>query len=550
MADLLASQTGLETLNRIACFLGRRRMSRNLIRSFYIAFHDWQQTGYFDKTTLLNELNELTQDELVDLNTLLGELGCYESTQAVMTIYVDPTNGSDVSGDGSSTYPYASLSFLDTFPREIDHNVRVMLLNDLDMVASPLNLNFTMGPNGCFSLIGRAAPTTVNTSAGAGPFTVTVAASHGTAPTTDYAHILTFADAWGVDELYGKWLRFESGSNAGEVFQIHTNSANSITIRGGCFANPSAGDTISIIEPTVTLSCQRINIEMTGPENNYTSLTPSDGYDSSRLNLMNLNIDLTGTYTESDHFVLKSSIQSQISFVTLITDNTMPDAVVLRSRLNQYPSADIDIATYTLTNISNIDAIGVNVSACGILMRNSDFLPPDLTFNSLVIDSASIVRCIDTRGLVRIIGNVPDVNLCAFGLVVGYKSPACEFSRNIVNAEAASHSVNLIYCGYWAMSRTYFPSSGLNLFNLQGVILSLTLATITFEPTVSYTGFGFQYSLNGLSQVVVNSSTGGIAGVTANDIHFAGGVGTTAFPGPNAQATDALGSTFNVITTP
>ena len=161
MADLLASQTGLETLNRIACFLGRRRMSRNLVRSFYIAFHEWQQSGYFNKTTLLNDLNELTQDELVDLNTLLGELGCYESTQEVMTIYVDPTNGSDVSGDGSATYPYASLSFLDTFPREIDHNVRVMLLSDLDMGVDPLNLNFTVGPNGCFSLIGRAAPTTV-----------------------------------------------------------------------------------------------------------------------------------------------------------------------------------------------------------------------------------------------------------------------------------------------------------------------------------------------------------------------------------------------------
>lgn len=543
MADLLASQTGLETLNRIACFLGRRRMSRNLVRSFYIAFHEWQQSGYFNKTTLLNDLNELTQDELVDLNTLLGELGCYESTQEVMTIYVDPTNGSDVSGDGSATYPYASLSFLDTFPREIDHNVRVMLLSDLDMGVDPLNLNFTVGPNGCFSLIGRAAPTTVTTSAGAGPFTVTAVTSRGTAPTSDYAHELTFADTWGVDELYGKWLRFESGTNQGEVFQIHTNAANMITIRGGCLANPQIGDTVSIIEPTITLNCQRINLEMTGPENNY-----KNTYDSSRLNIMNLNIDMTGTYTESDHFVLKSSIQSQISFVTLITDNDMPDAVVLKSRLNQYPSSDVDIATYTLTTISNIDAIDVTVSACGILMYNSDFLPPDLTFNSLVIDGPDIVRCIDTRGLVRIMGNVRDLNLCAFGLVIGYRSPACGFSRNIVNAEASSHSISLIHCGYWGISSVHFPSSGLNLFNLQGIILSLNLVNITFGVGVLYTGFGFQYSLAGLSQVVVNSSTGGIA--STNAIHFAGGVGTTAFPGPNLQATDALGSTFNVIITP
>jgi len=550
MANLLATQAGIDTLNRIACFLGRRRMSRNLKRSFYIAFDAWKTSGYFDKSVLLNQLNELTQDELVDLNTLLGELGCLEATLSAMTIYVDPVNGSDVSGDGSSSHPYASLYFIGNLPRTINHNVRVMLLNDLDMGTDALNLNFTIGPNGCFSLIGRSAPTPVTTSAGPGPFTVTGATSYGTASISDYGHVLTFADTWGVDELYGKWIKYESGSNQGQAYQIHKNNANDIYIRGGCFANPAIGNTVSIIEPAITLSCQRINLECTGPENDYAVISASQGLDSSRLNLMNLKIDLRGTYTEYSHFVLKSSVKTQVSFVDLITNNLMENAIVLKSNVNQYPSSDIDISIYTLSSISNIDCLATAASACGILLYNVDFLPPDFTLNSLVIDGADTVRCIDTRGLVRIIGNVQDCLMNAFGLVVGYNSPVCYFHRNMVDGAAAAHSIHLINCGDWQCASLFFTSPGLDVFFLQQVNLHVVSNSINFDPLALFTGFAFNYSFLGSSTVVINHAPTTLSGATANDIWFPGGVGGVAFPGADAQQTNALGCEFNYVATP
>lgn len=550
MANLLATQAGIDTLNRIACFLGRRRMSRNLKRSFYIAFDAWKTSGYFDKSVLLNQLNELTQDELVDLNTLLGELGCLEATLAPLTIYVDPVNGSDVSGDGSSSHPYASLYFIGNLPRMINHNVRVMLLNDLDMGTDALNLNFTIGPNGCFSLIGRSAPTTVTTSAGAGPFTVTAVSSYGTAPTSDYAHVLTFAEVWGVDELYGKWLKWTSGPNDGEAFQIHKNTANDIYIRGGCFSNPAIGHTCTIIQPTITLNCQRINLECFGPENNYEKISASQGLDSARLNVMNLNIDLRGTYTDSNHFVLKSSVQTQVSFVNLISDNSLSDAILIKSNLNQYPSADIDIAIYTMSSIANIDCLATAASACGVLLYNSDFLPPDFTFNSLVINGPDTVRCLDTRGLVRIIGNVQDCVISAFGLVVGDSSPVCDFHRNMVDGAATAHSISFINCGEWQVSNLFFTSPGLDVFSLQTVRLRVDAATMRFDPLALFTGFAFTYSFYGLSAVVINVSPATLSAATAFDIYFPGGVGGVAFPGADAQQTNALGCEFNYVFTP
>lgn len=526
-------------------------MSRSLVTRFYTEYVKWTQTGYFDKSALISDSNPLTQDEMVALNTLLGELGCLDNaTQQLMTIYVDAVNGSDVTGDGSTAHPYASLAFLNIFPKYINHRVRVLILEDLDMGTDALNLNFVIGPDGCFSLAGRSAPTTITTSAGAGPFTITNVANYGTPGTSDYAHVMTFAETWAVDELYGKWVKFLSGSNNGQAYQIHSNQANTILFRGGCFANPAIGNTIQVIEPTITVKCQRINLECSGPQNVYTLLTPTQGLDACRLNVMNLNLDLRGTYTESSQLVLKSSVETQISFVNVVTDNSMADSVLLKSNLNQYPSSDIDIATYTLSSISNIDCLGTAASACGILFENSDFLPAVFTFTSVIIDGANIVRCIDTRGSIRLRNNVRTFTLNCGGIIIGYQSPVCDFSRNIVDGEASSHSISLIECGSWHISKTYFSLPGLNVFNIQGVRLKVDLSTISFSTIAVFTGFAFNYSFLETSDVITADSTATIAGVTANDIWFPGGVGITAFPGADAQANNLLGCTFNYIASP
>lgn len=538
--SLLDSQTGIEILNRMACFLGKRRMSRHLKRSFWIAFDGWKQTGYFDKSVFLNELNMLNQDEIASLNQFLGEeLLCLDATQKTKNIYVDSVNGSDLTGNGSTDHPYASMAFLVNFPKEINHNVRVILLEDLDMGEDPLNINFTVGPDGCFSLIGRGAPTVVNTSAGAGPFTCTAVTNYGAAPASDYGHYMTFADTWGVDELRGKWIRFDSGACEDEAFQIHGNTAHDIYFRGGCKGDPAINDTVSIIEPTITLKCQRINLEVIGPSNY------SINYDACRLNIMNLNIDIRGSYVDSYQFILKSTVESQISFVTIITNDSNHHEVVLRSNLNQYLSADDNITTYTETALDNID-LSV-ASCCGIQMYNPDSITP--TSISLVIENADAIRCIDTREEAYIIGNVRSLIMCCMGLVNGTDSPVCVFSRNMVDGDASYHSFYFDNCGTWRISNVVLTTNGQNIFYCKTVNLWIDLSTLSFAGS-TFTGFAFYYHFQGNNRILVNTSTAAIAAATANDIHFAGGVGTVAFPGADAMVTDALGNTFSYISTP
>lgn len=542
MVDLLASQAGLETLNRVACYLGRRRMSRKMKRLFYIAFKDWEQTGHFDKSTLLDSVNALDQDEIESLNTLLGQLGCLESTLAPMTIYVDPVNGDDVTGDGSSSYPYASMDFLKNLPRYINHNVRIILLNDLDMGTDALNLNFSMCDSGCLSIIGQSAPTTITTSAGAGPFTVTGVTSYGAAFLSDYGHYIQFADTWGVDELYGKWLKFETGNNAGEAYPIHANTANEISIRGGIEAAINIGDTVSVIEPAITLGCQTINIENVGPQNVFLNTE-----DVSRFNFLNLKIDLSGTYNESNNMVLKSSIETQISFCTIISTVSLADAFVVESNLNRYPSADIDIATYAQASIDNIDGPANNGTPCGIQMYNSDFLPPITTVNSIVIKGESEARCIDTRGMMYINGSNCVMKFCCAGVLTGYEVPFCHFYRSMVDAAGGTDSIILRYCGVWRIGRIVFTSAGVNVFRLSTVTLIVEPANISL--VAAYAGHGFYYEFTGISKVHTTTSPAAITGAVG-DIHFAGGVGVTAYPIADAEVTDSLESAFAYISTP
>lgn len=548
MADLLATQAGLDTLNRIACFLGRRRMSRNLKRSFYIAFDGWRNTGYFDKSVMLNELNELTQDELVELNTLLGELGCLENaTQAPMTIYVDSVNGSDVSGDGSSTHPYESMAFLSLFPRYINHNVRIILLEDLDMAGEPLNLNFVMGPGGCLSIIGQAAPTVVTTSQGAGPFTITSTNNYGTPPTSDYGHIMQFAEVWGLDELYGKWIRFESGPNQDQVYAVGGNTAhNDIWIRGGITGNPVVGNEITVVEPTITLSCQTINVEITGPRNVFLSTL-----ESSRFNLMNLNVNLTGTYNNGHNFILQGSIEHQISFCTIRTASTQIEPVILQGNLNNYPSCDVGIAAYTNTLIDNIDGIATMPSPCGLLMYNSAFPPFTMTFTSLVIRNADTIRCVSCRGVVIVDQANITVQLCNFGIIRIQGGTSIEFTRNTVDSVAGGSSITLTYANVCHMESIMLSANvaGANIFSLiTGMLIINADKIIRAASGLAFTGYGFYYNL-GNAKVCANGNFNPLTGTTG-DIYFPGGVGGVLFPGADAQQTDNIGNEFNAVTTP
>ena len=544
MADLTATQAGMEILHRVVCFLGRKFSSRKMETAFWYYFEQWQSTGYFDKAGMLGSMNPLDQDDIESLNTLLASLGCLDTIESNMTIYVDPINGSDLTGDGSSDHPYASLDFLKCYTKKINSNFRVLLLNDLDMGIDPLNLDFDICAQGCFSIGGVGAPSVVTTSSGAGPFTVTGVTAFG-APPNDYGYELQAAVAWAPYELIGKWIRWESGANAGEVYPCHLNDNATLFIRGGLEAVPINGDTFSIIEPAITLSCQTVNIKCSGPDNVLAATQ-----NTARFNVFNLVLDLTGSmppYNTSRNFVLRSDLESQISFVTISTESKV-EPIFIESNLNRYRSCDNDIATYLHASIDNIDGEVAQGSQCGVILHNPD--PGSIyNFNWAIIKGSEFVRCIECYGVIEVTKSNIDLQLCGIGQIRGDGGTCCQLSRCALSASAVD-AIKLLYCGEWTIQRLVLSdfSGAQNLLWIIVGVVHLHPSTIDYVPGVAFAGYTVFHN-RGNAQIFCDTDPTVISGGTG-DIWYSGGVGATAFPAADNMATDNLGNTFSYISTP
>jgi hypothetical protein len=539
MADLMATQAGRDMLTRASCFLARQFASRRMQTGFWNAFKAWETTGYFDISLMMGPMNPIYQDDIESLNAFLASQGCLDVIETNMTIYVDSVNGSDVTGDGSADYPYASMAFIERLRgSKIDAHVRIILLEDLDMVGNPLDLDFTIGPNGCLSIGGRGAPTLVD-----GPYTVTGVTAYG-APPLDYGYnILAGAAAWGVYDLVGKWLRFDTGANAGEAYPINTNDATHVFIRGGLEAVVSNGDTFSIVEPSITLSCQTINIQMKGPSQIYPVT-----FNASRFNLMNLAINLDGppTVTYSKNFLLKNDMESQISFVTLISESKA-EPIYLESSLNRYRSVDSDISTYLNSTIHNIDGAVSQGSPAGLLCYNPD--PGSIyTYNALIIKGAEFIRCVECFGVTEVNKADVDIQLCGFGKLRGDGGSNAFVNRCLFSG--FDDAIQLLYCGEWTVKRSVLTDNagGINLLWITVGRVHLFPDTIAISSGFGITGRTVYYN-RGAAAVFVNTDPAALIG-GGGAIWFPGGVGVTAFPAADAMATDNLGNTFSYISTP
>lgn len=539
MADLLATQAGMKTLERVACFLSRKFASRNMERAFWIAFEGWRNTGYFDKSVMLHELNPLVQDDIEALDSLLASLGCLDVINTNLNIYVDPVNGSDLTGDGSADYPYASFDFLKCFTRKIAANVRVLLVNDLDMGTDVLNLNFNICGEGCFSIIGVGAPTVI-----AGPYVSTAGFNLGTIPVNDYGHVLTFAETFVADEFYGKWLRFENGGNSGEAYPIFDNTDHDIDIRGGIEADliVGGGDQISIIEPSRTLKCQTINIEINGTKNVRPAI-----FECSRFNFLNLNIDITGIYNHSQNFVLNSNLESQISFCTLISDSTQSDPIILESNLNQYRSADPDVSLYATTGIHNLDGAATQGSPCGLTHYDPDLLPATYTYTSMIFRHAESILCVQTRGLLIIDRANISVEMCGAGIVRCDGGSSIVYNRIIMYVGAGYRAISTIYIDCLVAKNILFTDGGLHILWLNRGFVHVFPDTFTVGS--AFTGYFAYYNIGGISQVLTNSNPSAM-GLSASAIWFPAGTGATAFPANDSFAESTGSYRFSIIVTP
>ena len=537
MANLLATSEGRLMLQRITSYLGERRMSRRLKRAFYIAFKNYEVTGAFDQATLLNNLNSLDQDEVLAIGRMLGDMGLFElSTQSDMSIYVDGTAGSDVTGDGSTANPYQTLEFLNDrmFPKFINHKVRILLATDVSN-ADQIAFSQVLGPNGSLTVAGIGNATVVSTSVGAGPFSLVAVGRLGP---PNVAFQFQVAETFIVDELYGKWIRFRDGFAAGQCMPLHDNIPSTLWTRGGWDESGGGiapGDTFDFIEPPVTLTAPGFYSGLRGPD----SELAMGNYGSS-FNLLNLTVDISGGQLQDRKFHIRNEMESQISFVTVRNSGAAGDASYIDSDLNYRSSKDPDSIALLNTDIVNMNAaytFGTSPVVCsGLLFYNSSWPPISFGSDQLVIDGGRIYA-IDARGRITIRGSqkvAQHVRVCGFDNPWVNGNTGVSLDYNYFAGKPTGSTLTINRATIVELKGNYFKAGQDCIgVNFGDIILDDNLVS-----AADYTGYGL--AVHGFTRTWMFAAPV-ITGVSG-DIRWDGGAGTVAWPIVNNTQANALGS--------
>lgn len=534
MANLMSTEAGRAVLRRIACFLGRNFMAANLPRNFILAYNGWKASGYFDFTVLQGAVNELTQDEIAEFNSCLASLGCLDDeTQSDMTIHVNAITGSDVSGDGSSSHPYASLFFLGFLPKHINHKVRVLL--ETDVTAGFLDFQFQFGENGSFSLIGVGEPVLAPTSIGSGPFALT---------TVDYipglqgyGEFYQSTPFTAPGETYGKWMRFTAASTlANECIPFSGfNLGPKFTVRNGFSATPIVGDEYEIIKPKITLNCQGLNANCRGS----TLIKDIVNLYGSKFNILNLNIDFSDSTISDNEFVLNNQVETIFSFVTIINNATCR----IKSDLNRYAAIDTELNALSQSNLVNLTNANGNGTCCGLNFYRESWPPASYSSDEIVISvPAKYVCALNCLGKLVVEGTSGLTLIrSAMGQLFGRLASSC-YGVFLLTQGDLDNSVEIDSGASWRLDYLYMQQPYIGIMITQGV---LRLGPGSKAYNIS--GYGVYFG-KGHSTVFTDQSLAWLA-IGSNDIHFPGGVGDVAFPIADAIQTDSLGNTLAYIST-
>lgn len=272
-STLINTTDGRAALTVAARFLLERRLSRFFKRNLVIDYHQWKQNGQFTLETLVGSLNGLNDQEILDLYHLLGTMGGLPVSLADTTIYVNGVTGSDATGDGTITKPFATLSFMDTIPTQLNHKYRVVLTGDVNDPTRNLLFNFEFGPNGSFAILGAGAPTVLQAGCQISPAGLNPLGNEG-------GSIIICVPGFGPDAVTS-FLR--SGDYAVPCHKTYVGGDAVFNTPPWSSAGILAGDLVDVVRPARTLTINSIGSFCKG----YT------GFTQSQLVICNLNIAFT-----------------------------------------------------------------------------------------------------------------------------------------------------------------------------------------------------------------------------------------------------------------
>lgn len=422
MSNLLNTAEGRNVVIEAQRYLLRRRLARFFKRNLVIDYNQWSVgTGEFNLSTLLGQLNPAWDDELTDLYRLLGTIGGLQESIADTTIHINPTTGSDITGTGSATNPYASLWFIgddpgltgsftpNMLPRVINHNYRVLIYGDV-VFPGTLTLTHSFGDNGCLSFIGVGPE--VEVLAGLSGALTGVTNQQFCARELD----LSVAP---VDNCLPTFIQFTSGAddrNVAGVLRVD-NAASKLWVRHNPALNTAIADTYRYVRPAWKLTCDGLNIDCNGSR----YVGPTVNFRGSRIVFCNLDIEIEESGFGIDRVSFLRGVPIVFGFCRILQDDGNYYPWKIENEINRYRPLDDQVEALSGTNIANLfaAAAGGSPDQCGMkfIPQNGD---PQYSAQDLIleIDGNAWIEATECMASVGCYSSSPLIYRSAFKMIV------------------------------------------------------------------------------------------------------------------------------------
>jgi hypothetical protein len=532
MANLLASDLGIRTLKRAVCFLAIHRISEPFFRNFYIEWDAWKTSGNFDLTSFLGQLNASVQDDLLSIGTFIEQYGCAgEESLEDKTIYVDPDNGNDLTGNGSSSAPYATLFFLPVLTKvKINHLYKILLLGDVNY-GSTLTLTPTFGDGGCLSFVGVGpavevfSGSTINTTTN---FQSTWNTINGVA-----------APAVGIVKSF---VQMTSGADSGKALPVcKVDAPNSnFFFRRNPLTGLAPGHSYRFIEPAHTLTVNGLFID--GRGSRWTE-GGKQAWRGGRICFVNLKIAIDYGGFSVDTIMSTVGVPTIFAFVQIEAGgDSSAFPVKFYNSVNQYRPVDPDLETVANCGVTNlIQGDSGAPNTCGM-----QFISPfgdEYTYSEhiVLIENGATVHACDAMGYVRATGSntVRYVSAKQFEWYqTNSDSDYIAADPNNATPSALNASHSMVHVGHFLVGTC-----------LNGIVSHSTRWYIFTGGGDDGSGAmtaiaGYAIDMDGQSKVYFRN--GGWTGPTGaiNDLYFQDPLPAVAaaFPAANAIVTDTLGN--------
>lgn len=368
MSDLLTTIDGTNAMVVAQQHLLKRRLSRFFKRNLVISYNEWLNGNGFHLEDLLGQLNSANDTEILNLYRLLSIVGGLPATIMSMVIYVDQTNGSDDTGDGSKANPYKSLWFLPAMKSmRIDHSISICFLTDYTEGDLSIVLNHEFGPLGRFIFSGVGDAEVIES-----PLTVLATATDPTGLMRE----IQFTGAVAADPT-SEFIQQLTGdaSQVGHAAAIfHWAAADTIYILADAFPLLAGTDTMAVVRPPITLTLRDITLNGRN-DTGYSATT----YNEPHYSIINLRLATSHAGDASDAIVIEGNA-AMMSFVQI--DPPAAGNWRVNAPLNVQNLYNLYVA-YAESNITNISDPGTmaNQNIAGVSVQDTGSTYPLISKN-------------------------------------------------------------------------------------------------------------------------------------------------------------------------